>query len=389
MKKQILILTFFVAAMVAGMNSYGQALNPGITSTQPITPLSCVAGSEPLHPYPGQSYTYTMTAPGPETADQWTWFATKENTFIDATGLVTTNMLTTAAAGQLLAAGSNYGTATANANSIDITWSPEILANTVYQGAAGEPTFVVGYATGTNCADNIQVYEINPQFNFTIDIANIDPTAGTTMAWDATTNSCVDIVRSAVYDNTSHEITVDYGTNTLYFEVAAANFVTDFTPTFTLISGLVGVQTATVTLHASYADAQADAGVLGTTSWTTADIGVGNGWTAGAFTAANASDVVTGVSLFVKVVIENLTEESLAANPFVLAVDAIDDGGSGIWDMEDDDCPNGGGTDAADQVDQAQHTIDPRPTIQHGTTDSGTPLPTQLIPKTPTNSGNF
>ena len=400
MKKQILILTLFVAAILVGNNAFGQALDQGITATQPITALTCIASSEPLHPFPGVPYTYTMDgSSGEETVDNWVWFATKDPSFIttDGTGVTTLNTAgaLTEASGDLLSTGGlgggvNYASTTAGANSIEITWSPEILANTVYQGAAGEPTFVVGYGTG-ECADNIQVYEINPKFNFTIDIANIDPATGT-LGWDTPWESCVDVVRSAVYNTTTYELDMDYGTNELYFEVAAANFVNDWTPTFRLLGGLLDVQTATVTLHASLLDAQNDANVLGTHSWAATDIGAaGQDWATGIqFTANDPAEVVTGVSLFVKVVITNSTYESLTSNPFILAVDAQDDNETGLWDMEEEDCTNDPTLDAPDQVDQATHTILPRPQIDHATPDAGAPNPTTTIPKPSTSTApNF
>jgi hypothetical protein len=292
-------------------------------------------------------------------------------------------MLTTAS-GDLLAAGTSYGV-TSTTPSVDITWSPEILAGTQYQGtgAPGTPTFVVGYATGANCSDNIQVYEINPVFNFVVDIANIDPTDPTaTLAWDAPTNQCVDIVRGALYGG--GEIAMDYGKDTLYFEVAAANFVTDWTPQFRLISGLTGVQTAEIGVASSLANAQAGTFITGLTdSWDATN--VGTDWIPGvALTATTAADAVTGVSAYVRVIISNLTEESLADNVFSLAVDAIDNGGAGIWDMEDDDCPSGGGTDAADRTDLAEHTVNPRPTIiMDAAMPDAAPAPDDVIIKTP------
>jgi hypothetical protein len=243
---------------------------------------------------------------------------------------------------------------------------------------------VVGYGTGVACADNIKVYEINPIINFTLDIANIDPVANTTMAWDTPTSQCVDKVEGATYDGATDALVMDYGTNTLYFEVAAANFNTDFTPTFTLISGLNTVQTAVVSLHASYTDA-----VAGTLAYA----GATTNWAAGAtpwatghqFTATNPADVAKGVSLFVKVVITNSTEESLLANPFILAVDARDKNNTGLWDMENEDCVYSAALDVADQVDQATHTVNPRPTIVGGAVipDSNPAAPNNIVPKLP------
>ncbi len=385
---------FTLALIFAGTNlSYGQALDQYISGTNAVPGLSCSGGTPlPLHPYAGVAYTYTMTTPGPELADTWTWWVTKDPNFVPSAGNNNIASMLTVSAGQLVATSGNYGSATAAANSVTITWSPEILAATQYQGdvtaagtaAAPSPTFVVGYATGANCADNIQVFEINPEVNFTIDIANIDPAAGTTMAWDATTQQCVDFVTSATYNNVSKELDMDYGTNTLYFEVAAANFNTDWTPTFRMISGLLGTQTAVVTLYDSYANATAGTNVIETLpGWTAASVGT-DFTTTTRFTATDPTEVAGGVSLFVKVVISNLTYESLAANPFVLAVDAQDGTGLGIWDMEDADCTTP--TDAADQVDQATHTVDPRPTLNMDGAAMGEPsgtTPENLIIKTP------
>lgn len=395
MKKQILILTFIVAAILAGTSTaFAQdttAVNQAVTGTTPIDPLSCVAGSEPLHPYAGVSYTYSMQDTGAQAVDLWTWYATKDQTFIDSlTGNLNVDDSLRLSTGDLLGYSSNYGTATAAAESVDITWSSQILSQTSYQGADGTntPTFVVAHGTGVNCSDNIQVYEINPRLNFTLDIANIHPTADTTMAWDAVVESCVSPVYSAIYNTSTYELDVDYGHDTLYFEIAAANFVKNFQLTFQLISGLETNQEATLELYASKALAQAGGSPIETWNWDSGDIGATetpNEF----FEAANAADVTLGVSVFLKVIISNNQYESLADNPFEIAVDAIDNDANGIWDMEDDDCPADPptATDAADQVDRATHIITPRPRIDHNTTDGGAPNPTTIIPKPNTTTG--
>lgn len=378
----ILILAVFASAYITQAQT---TLNPSITNTQLIPALSCAANANFLHPLAGVSYTYQMDGTtGAEDVSQWTWFATKNPAFITA-GVMASDSLKEGVAGQLLAASSNYGKASAN-NNVQITWSPDILKNTLYQGAPSttvfpSPTFVVGYGTGQNCADNIKVYEINPILNFTIDIAAIDPATGATLNWDAPTQQCVDKVQSATYVDATNDLLMNYGTNSLTFEVAAANFAKDFTPTFRLISGLSGVQTAVVTLHSTRADALAGANPVATTNWTAASVGTDWALTQ-QFTAANTADIVKGVSLFVHVVITNSTFESLAANPFVLAVDAKDNTNTGIWDMEDADCTTL--ADAADQIDQATHTINPRPTITGANVpDSNTAEPNNIVPKNP------
>lgn len=387
MKKQILFLAIFTLAIfLAGTTKVMGQLGPRTTPAV-ITPLGCAGSANFLHPVAGVAYTYEMDGTsGPEDVVGWTWFATKDPSFISVVGttptLNTANMLTTP--GALLAVGANYGVAGSPTNSVSITWSPEILANTLYQGTASttvfpSPTFVVGYGDGQNCADNIQVYEINPILNFTLDVANIDAT-GATLAWDTPTNQCVDVVQSATYNSTSKEIDMNYGKDTLYFEIVAANFVGDWTPTITKISGLNGVQTADLGLATSYANARAGTFITGaTTTWTAAS----TDWATGiALDATNPADVANGVSVFLRIIISNLTYESLADNAFEIAVDAIDNAGAGKWDMEEEDC-TAPGTNLADQIDRATHTVNPRPTIEDANVPDTNPVtPNARITKT-------
>lgn len=403
MKKQILFLAMFTVAMIfAGTNKvFGQ---PGalIPSSSTVPPLLCADPSDPgfvpqpLHPFAGVPYTYSLSDAAAETpALNYTWWVTKDPGFIPSVGTNNiANMLTTP---DILAPSANYGVttpkATAGSNQVTLTWSADILSATEYQGdatgwatatsAAPTPTFVVGYVEGDACADNIQVYEIAPLPNFVIDILPIDPTDNTTpLSWDDAANTaetCVDEVQSASYNSGTKEIDIDYGTNTIYYEVAAANYVKNWTPTFQITSGLATTQTATISIYNTLADATGS----GTALWTSAAIdatGMNADITTGtALSAGTPADATTGVSVWVKVVIDNNTEESLTSSPFVLAVDAIDNDAAGIWDMEDGDC----GTDPTgitpDQVDRATITITPRPQLDDATNDTLTDPDTYII----------
>jgi hypothetical protein len=172
---------------------------------------------------------------------------------------------------------------------------------------------------------------------------------------------------------------MDYGSNTIYFEVAAANFVKDWTPRFQIISGLLTTQTAVISIYETLADATG----AGTAIWTSASLGIADMGTdiltGEQLTATTPTDAATGVSVYVKVVITNDTEESLIDNPFVLAVDAQDNTETGIWDMEDGDCNTL--ADAADQIDQATITVTPRPQLDDSTIDTLTD-PDTYIEKT-------
>jgi hypothetical protein len=425
MKKQILILAFFVLAMMAGsLSSYGQALLPGVTKpgavaplvTQPLTPLSCTTGTpQPLHPFAGVAYDYSMTNGTGATSANWTWWATKNPNFITAGTPPTLNLATqlTVASNALLATSPNpvYGVDNSGgalgANTVSITWSANILAATKYQGdvtAAGtpadpSPTFVVGYSKGAaGCTDNIEVFEINPLPNFVVDIAPIDTTIALgnwTQAWGATVAQCVDNVQSALYNNTSKALDMNYGKDNFYFEVTAANFNTSWNPAFTVISGLSEGQQARISIYASLADARAGINALDKTATLLHDgnvLAAPSGATP-AFswdpdidlTASVPADAATGVSLYVRVTVYNGTFESLAANPFELAVDARDFNDAGIWDMEDSDCPGGGGANEADGVDTAIENITPRPTLEMdgpGMNEPNTVNPDDVINKT-------
>jgi hypothetical protein len=406
MKKQILFLAMFTMAMIfAGTNSVFGQTDVGASSSA-VPPLSCVSTGtpQPLHPFAGVPYIYRLDGTGTagNVAETYTWWATKDPNFITAFGTMNTS---TALGSPEVTTSTNYGVATnlttePTADQVTITWSADILAGTEYQGdvtAAGtpddpSPTFVVGYATGELCADNIQVFEIDPLPSFVVDIAPIDPTDNTTtLDWDDLANSaetCVDNVQSAIYNNTSKELDMDYGTNTIYFEVAAANFVTDWTPSFYIAGGLLTSQTAVLSMYETLADATGS----GTAIATSGDLAVADmsttpgtySWAPGArIIATNAADISSGVSVFVKVVISNNQEESLVDNPFILAVDAQDKTGTGIWDMEDDDCNTV--TDAPDEIDRATITITPRPSLDMDGTlmnESNSDTPDDVIEKT-------
>lgn len=371
MKKQILILAIFVLAVLAGTDkSFGQALSPSTFGTAPNPLVNCVGDAQ--HPKAGNSYTYTFDATafgagGPVTG--FRFWATKDPNFVST--IPTVNNQSTAlttASGDLLAVSANYNPAANDATgSVDITWSPEILARTDYQlGHIGTPgttaaptsTFVVGYATN-GCTDNIKVWEIDPSPSFTVDIKNIvKATEVPVAAYGDATTQCVDRTRAAKYNSTSFGVDYNYGKDTLYYEVIASNFVTSWKPTF-FITGLDGsIQTANITLASSLANMKAG------TTIETGDI------TSGSYTGSNAltssaPNTTGGVSLIVRVIISNNNYETLTQESIELAVAGEDAVG---FDIDDDAICTVPTTavDAADD-DTATRTIDPRPTLVEGT----------------------
>ena len=373
MKKQILFLSFFVLALLAGVtNVFGQGALPSTIAPNALT--GCDDG--PLHPLPGKSYPYVVSSTSGDTPTSWTWWATKNPNFIDAQAKPDMTNMLTKTAGELLDVGTGYGVVGGGTGTVEITWSPEILAKTEYQGTPGtdpSPTFVAVMANG-NCTNNIQVYEINPVVAFTLDITNIAEGSTTAVNYTVDIPQCVDVVRGATYNVTDKALDMDYGKDTLYFEIIAANFVTSWIPTFTIISGLNGDQTAEI--NWAYTMAQAEAGTFIETSSFT---GLGNSDVAQGTVAIAADPTVAstvgGVSIYARVIISNNTHESLTDVPFVLAVDGQDS--TGQWDLMVDCTDN----DAIDTDDKASQTITARPNVTDGTVD-GLPDPDTFIPKT-------
>jgi hypothetical protein len=365
MKKQILFLTLFVAAILGGMNAYGQVdltAAPGACLT-PVELGACATGA-PLTPIAGTPYTYTVNVanlaslPNSGTAAaNITWVVTKSQTFIDNTGFVATPDANdgTESIAVIGAAGASHNVSTpvdASGNSsIQITWN-------AFTVDATNPVFLVAYATdegGVCSSDNMDVWVIEPIHAFTLDIANLDIDGG---AQGANYATCVAPVASAVWNNSQVEF--DYGINYQFFQVNAANFVGSWQPSFT-VSGnaFTGSRVATAV----------DWSVDGTGSWnamTTADNGAT--WTTtGNVPARDASGAVgtTGECIVVRVTLANNQDETVAAESVTLAVNGTmeDPASPGSYantnydDIVNTDCTFAEFEDASTQV------LDPRPDV--------------------------
>ena len=372
MKKQILILAFFTLALIAGSSSaFGQLV------TSNIAPAPSVCTSDALHPVAGQSYPYTIDNTNGVVPTDYSWWITKNPQFVvPVTGAMDQSSKLIVAAGQLIA---TTALGAADGKTINITWSPEILAKTKYQtapniaatAAAPSPTFVAVMANGA-CNNNLQVYEINPKPSFTVDITNILPTGpNTTQTYGTDVPQCVDKVRGATYAAT--EVVMDYGTNTLFYEVISANFVTSWTPTFTIVAGSLNAsQTADVIWYPTKADALAGTNPI-ETHLAQVDGATIAGGTALTTAVANTS---VGVSVYAKVIVHNNKYETIADNPFTLAVDGIDS--TNQWDLVNATCIDPA---AADQNDKSTQTITRRPDVTNAIAPAPAPNPNTFIPK--------
>lgn len=333
MKKQILILSFFVLALIAGTtNSFGQNAAPG---SAPM-PLTCTDG--PLNPMAGKSYDYQAEF-APVGGDAY-WYGTKSTTFMTAGARVATEL---ASGGADIAASTNYmtsATVATNPSTAAITWTSSALA-----GVDGSnPLFVVvEYEDAAACTNNMKVYQIEPINAFTVDIMNYTQAATPApTAYGTEVDQCYDGVASAAW--AAGSMTYDYGTNVLYYEVVAANFTGTFTPTFRL-GGLQGAQTADI-----------EWGVVNGTYDQTVTAGSGNGDYAAASISTTETATASGVSIYVRVTVDNLTYEGLTTDGITLAVDAVNSEGQA--DVDNSDC---GVTTAFSDV--ATQNLTLRPTV--------------------------
>lgn len=371
MKKQILFLAVFILAILASItDSYGQMP----LSTIGTKTATCTTGGtdSPLNPKPGKPYAYSVnianTTAITGAVTDYVWWATKNPIFVDGTATPTVPNMSdrlTVAGGGLIATGANYGSLTGAGSTMSITWSPSTLAGTGYQMSPSPKTstFVAVMAKGA-CADNIQVWEINPMPAFTVDITNFDATTNATVAYGNTISSCVSPVVGAVYNTGTYKMDMDYGKNTLIYEVISANFVGSWTPTIT-VTGLSTGETASATIY--YSSAAAIAGGPGVESF---DFPADNTTVVGtAALGSTVSDTSSGVSFWLALTVDHNNYETIAASTIRVTIDGMDT--TAQWDLLNN-CDDATGPD---KNDYAEQVITPRPDIQDIINDPATPVP--------------
>jgi hypothetical protein len=330
-------------------------------SPNAVTCLTATVG--PLAPIAGQPYQYTVDVPTPAGTKVFNWFVTTDQTFITSGSGLTASV--SAIGGAHVAAvdaglggtyndtdGTGIGTET-----INITWNS-------FTPDAANPVFLVIYVENTDLCtvDNLEAFIIEPQFAFTLDIANIEDD-GTALAADA--SDCVSEIVSAQW-NATDGIVVDYGENYLYFHVNAANFYDSWMPSFQL-SGVNIAATASAVQAVDWAyPAGAVAGTwVGTT--TSDDLNYVSA-TAVDVQASGASSVGTdGECIIVRVHIVHNQDETITQQDVVLAVNGTMYDGSATAgneyansDLDDIDYAS---CSAVDFDDSATHILTPRPDI--------------------------
>jgi len=357
MKKQILIIAFFILAVLAGTRSYAQDLNyiPA-TACAPVTPIPC-ATADPLHPIPGTTYTYTVTVAPGVTTGYIQWFAynaTTNGTLI--TGGSMAAAITAAEKNDgtsqylLLADATKYNLTTSTSNSITASWQS-------FDGTAKQ-ILLVAYVKGEGgCSDNIEVFRIQPTFSFTLDIAGLLPTGALPATGNA--SECVTPVQSAVY--TTPNLTMDYGDNYVYFTVTAANYVHSWTPTFTIPANTTQTTVAVSDITWAYPlEAVKNAAGAATGTWNAATVPV---------LALDPSKAVGpgGECIVVRVHLDHGNKENDVAGSITIGVDGImynvpttDYSNLALKDLDPGAAP---GPCTNTVVDQATYDLTPRPAI--------------------------
>ena len=295
---------FTMALIFAGTNkSYGQDLsNLPATACPNPTILNCATDGE-LSPIPGKSYTYTVDIDPVVSTGKVNWFVTDAADIITAAGLTSDIELNDGTSLFLLSAtAAAYNSATNVSPTIDVSWQS-------FNGTTNKVLLVAFVQGEAGCADNIEVFRIEPTFAFALEIAGILPN-GTLPAGNA--EECLTPILTASYDGTY--LTMDYGDNYVFFAVNANNFVDSWQPTFTVAS--TGTPVVLTDVQWAY-PAQA---ILAAGIWNATTVPVDAQITSGAVGAA-------GECIIVRVHLDHGNVENDVASAVTLTVDGI------MWDM--------------------------------------------------------
>lgn len=348
MKKQILILALFVMAMFASVtNSYGQ----------------CVT-ADALHPTIGVGYDYSVTISGTTGASgsNYTFFVTQDKDLTSASLAI----LPATGATAVFSVTSGTGYAAYNSGGgdakIGITWLSTAFVSTDPYYLVVKYTETSSVANGSCSAENMRVWRIKPVNSFVLAMAGSDVTGDISKA-----NTCPAEITTAVItdDGTTATVAYNYGQSILYYKVTASGSTSTWTPE---------IQLATLTGSQTYATA--DWAVPGATPTWNSFGAVAPGAGEYKYSASTAPVSVGGSDIIIRVVINNVTFETLAINPIVVKVDGQMPGA--IDNVKASDC-----TVETAWNETGTFTVNPRPTVADAISE--TPNPTEFITKSPAN----
>jgi len=367
MKKQLLIV--LMALFTIGLSSAFGQLAPRL--------ITCLS-SDALHPVAGTPYNYTVIVPSPPGTKTYTWLVTQDSTFVTAGNLVANPQTI---GGPILAAASTwYNTGTLDAATISLTWQ-----SFAYNPA--NPVFVVIFVRNINGAcetQNVKVYKIEPSNAFTLDIANHNALKALVTGYGTNIDRCISKIVSSAYSAAAPEgVLTDFGADSLYYEVVAANWSTAWNLSVqikgTLTTGIDPLEHVTVAWTYDPTYAAGYNAMVGSA--------IGTGLTATLYTsAANVTPQLpligfvgaTGQSIYIRVILDHSiggvtpSWQGLVDEDIALAIDGVTvpTTGTGIGDVH---TLAGGSPSTCPWVDLfandiATQTLNARPAINAVTT---------------------
>lgn len=346
MKKQILVLTMLLLALIfSTSNTFGQNSEEdyiilpsgGTIFCPPAVTLNCATGTG-LTPIPGQEYTYEISASSMSTVH---WIVTDEANVMTAPGTLTTGIDPVGTGSYVLTNPDGFYNDPANTSaSITLSWKS-------FNGTLNNVLLVAYVWDATTCTDNIEVYRIEPQYSFTLDLAGILDTG----AEGAT--ECVGNIQSAAYDAITG-LTVTYGDNYVFYAVTAANWQTSWRPTISAVTehGTVG------TVEWAYPD---DATTGGPWNASLDDVlateysNNNNGW-------INEACIIVRVQVVHGTTTENLTDETVTLSADGEMINPQTSAYDGAY-LDLDEPASGSGACVNNITDTFDYIITPRPTI--------------------------
>jgi hypothetical protein len=322
--------------------------------------IECLDLNNPLMPVAGNAYTYSVEIPTPPGVNSFRWFVTQDQNFIQG-GVLTTNY--TPEGGSILySAEAHYTNLIEGENSIELVWQ-----SWVYNPA--EPVFVVvevrnNGVGGSGCGTmNLKAYKIQPQHAFTLDIANVNQAGDVQDLYGQDDlEQCVSDIASAIYDFDNDRINYDFGEDTLFFAVIAANWTARWQLSVQFL-GLLENQTADIYWGYTHG---------ATTNIISNDVPApGIDATSNDLIQAQDPPLGTigadGEIIHIMVVVKHNNFQSTEGQQFTLAVNGqLHDGTNPIanmYDVHHQAGPGGECPHMEDYDDLAMQTIMPRPTV--------------------------
>ncbi len=340
MRKKLFIATVFSCLTCCVL---GQAITHSLAR-----PINCSASPDGLHPVPGIPYVYKADV-NPERGKA-TWFVTTNPVFIES-GVLTNDLEIVGGDYLESATGLGLNSVDNNPSTIEIVWNSIGLSRVDYSSDTKSPLFVGVFYDGPEdgCGKNIQAFKISPVIAFTLDITNVSKIENgyKSLGYGENLQLCPADPMGSEYDYGSDRIVMNYGTNTLMYEVIAANFTGSFNSYFSL-EGLSEGQTADI--YWGYSPEAANNAIA---------TGVTDNWSMerndAIVASTNESNTSNGVSIFVKLEIHQNKYEGLTGNTITLKVDGFSNGN---LDDVNESCIVEGNF-----ADQSTQNLLPRPSI--------------------------